>query len=154
MSLLSDYLTENVNYTLVLSQLTATCDLHLQTGSKCTNHHSTPSSLPIHYSSNDQSEYRPSITTFAWIFKRPRRWLVLRMLKRQSLPTIFLMTPFTRTIKFHGSQKSKCFVVSFPFINATIKLSEIRSGTLNNSRQRLSLQLMFRLIIDYLQLQG
>ena len=29
------------------------------------------------------------------------RWLPLKMLKRQSLPTVLFRTPFTRTIKFH-----------------------------------------------------
>ena len=90
--LTNDYSTENLNYnTLALAQLTTYCYLHLQTGSKCTNHWS-PSSLPI------TLIFRLSITIQTGASLHLFEFSTVRMLKRLSPPTVLLRTPFIQTI--------------------------------------------------------
>ena len=100
--LTSNYLT--LNYTFCsLSAYNLLWILHLQTRLKCTNHPS-PSwlSITLLFQLPITIQTRASLHSFefptiTWLW----RWLVLKLLKHQSLPTVLLRTPFTWTIKFH-----------------------------------------------------
>lgn len=107
-----------------------------QTGSKCTNHHFAPSSLPIYYSSNDQSQYRPEHHHIRLDFQAsldPEDDLRSGCWNATHYQHFFswILLPGRSNSMYLWNQSA------FLFINATKKLSEIRSGTLNNSRQHL-----------------